>query len=99
MYKEGIRWTEFCQMEPFTTDEIDSISSEMKFVVLDYILTISITILQDRYHDHPVTLVMLILIIIISQELGHASFKKNVQLENDLGIDEVTINSLIIRPT
>ena len=42
---------------------------------------------------------MLIIIIIISQELGHASFKKNVQLENELGIDEVTINSLIIRPT
>ena len=95
MYKKGIRWTEFCQMEPFTTD----VESEMKFMVLDYILTISITILQDSYHDHPVTLAMLIIIIIISQELGHASFKKNVQLENELGIDEVTINSLIIRPT
>ena len=40
------------------------------------------------------TLAMLIIIIIISQELGHTSFKKNAQLENELGIDEVTINSL-----
>ena len=67
MYKEGIRWTEsyYHQLEPTSTDT--------EFLVLDYILTISMTILQDNYHDHPVTLVMLIImmLIIMNNDVNH----------------------------
>ena len=89
MYKEGVRWTE--RLTKHSVHPLEPFRSVVKFVVLDYILTISITVLQDNYHDHPLTLVMLILIT-KSQELGHMSFEKNAQLENKMDMDEVTIN-------
>ena len=52
MYKEGIRWTESLQSIGLTDIRTQS-------MVLDYILTISM--IYD--YDHPVTLVMLIIII------------------------------------
>ena len=85
MYKEGIRWTE-C-MEPFGID------ITYHYMVLDIYLHDHTYGFQDTYHDHLVTLVMLITFI-ISQKLGHTSFKKNGQLEKNMNMAKVTINSL-----
>ena len=55
LYKEGIRWTE--SRTKHSVDQLDPIRTDTQFLVLDFILTISMTILQDNYHDidHPVT--------------------------------------------
>ena len=82
MYKAGVRWTEF--LEPLSTHKAH--------LVPDNILLNHPYGYQDNCHDHPVTQVMLI-VIIISQELGHVSFKKKAQLEPK---DMVKINSLVI---
>ena len=86
MYNEGIRWTESLQSFGLTDIRTQS-------MVLDFILTISM--IND--HDHPVTLVMLV-VIIISQVLGHMNFNKISQLENNMNLftlNDVAINHLL----
>ena len=88
MYKKGIRWTEYMESESIG-------KHDLKYMVLDFILTIS-TLIDHlyNYRDHPVTLVILI-IIIISQVLGHMNFNKNAKKENNmcpLSMDTVTMN-------
>ena len=80
MYKDGIRWTE--SMEPFGID------TTYHYMVLDIYLYDHPFGFQDTYHDHPVKLI----IIMISQKLGHTSFKKNGQLEKNMNMNEVTID-------
>ena len=54
MYKEGIRWTELVEYRSYFQLEPDRTNT--KLVVLDCILTMSMTILQeDSYHDRPET--------------------------------------------
>ena len=88
MYKKGIRWTEYMESEGIGKHDI-------KIMVLDYILTISTTIDHPHnYQDHPVALVILI-IIITSQMLGHMNFNKNAHQENNmvkLSMNKVTMN-------
>ena len=88
MYKKGIRWTEYMESEGIGKHDI-------KIMVLDYILTISKTIDHPHnYQDHPVALVILI-IIITSQMLGHMNFNKNAHQENNmvkLSMNKVTMN-------
>ena len=87
MYKKGVRWIEYSESEGIG-------KHDTKHMVLDYIITISTTIDHPyKYHDHHVTLVILI-IIIISQVLGHTNFKEKTQKENNmcqLSMDRVTM--------
>ena len=87
MYKKGVRWIEYSESEGIG-------KHDTKHMVLDYIITISTTIDHPyKYHDHHVALVILI-IIIISQVLGHTNFKEKTQKENNmcqLSMDRVTM--------
>ena len=77
MYKKGVRWIEYSESEGIG-------EHDTKHMVLDYIITIFTTIDHPyKYRDHPVTLVILI-IIIISQVLGHTNFKEKTQKENNM---------------
>ena len=72
MYKKGVRWTE--------SMETKAGRHEFNYMVLDYILTISI-----------ITIAMLI-IIIIPQVLGHTNFNQNTLLENNMNISMNKVN-------
>ena len=80
MNKAGIRWTESFQPGASAMNNVLSLC-----MVLDYILTISMIILvvfMITIIDHSVTLVLLI----ISQVLGHMNFNKISQLENNMNL-------------
>ena len=47
MYKKGIRWTELLELENHPILQLEPFETNTKFVVLDYILTIFMTILQE----------------------------------------------------
>ena len=72
LYKKGVRWTE--------SMETKAGRHELNYMVLDYILTISI-----------ITIAMLI-IIIIPQVLGHTNFNQNTLLENNMNISMNKVN-------
>ena len=95
MHKKGIRWTEYMESESIG-------KHDLKYMVLDFILTIS-TLIDHlyNYRDHPVTLVILI-IIIISQVLGHTNFNKNAWrmiYMSKITMNKVKIKSSVSTPT
>ena len=87
MYKEGIRWTETFGRTDITTEALGT-----QHMVLDFILTISLRFSWSLIIDNDVSLVMLI-IIIISQVLGHTKVKKALTGINLFSLNEVTMKS------
>ena len=84
LYKRGIRWTEYMESEIIG-------KHDFQYMVLDFILTISMVILMILNR----TTTMLILVI-MSQTLGHANFNKGARQENNMVL--ISMNEVKISP-
>ena len=91
MYKKGIRWIEYMKSVGLGKHEIRNMvlsTSSPSPQPLIILITIG------NFQDHPVTLVILNMII-TSQVLGHTNINKNAQQANNmnkLSMHEVTMN-------